>query len=506
MPAVAGLSFVIVLFAPLDPLRIAVLSRWQPSIFFGGIPALWGDFAAWPLAVGFSCAVLSSVLVQLGRLPQPRFSLGLSVLGMLATGLGSIWSENLLMLLLCWAGFDLAWGLGAAAADLPARRVTMGVGLGALATVALWAGALAVDARGGSLSWLLMDLSGPGRDLLWAAAALRLGLYPLHMALPVERTEGPPGAASLMLGPVLGWALLLRLAEVGGSQLAVTSWAGWLAGATFLAGGLLAWLRGGSGAGWPYASLAAAGGVLWASLVAGDAAAQVLAAGGASWVLGVTLLHMSRGMERAAPWWSVAPIMGGLTLLGAPLTWGLVSTIYLLGSPVAPLTVGRAVVFLFAQGLLTAAVAHRVFRPAPTEEPIGPLHKAARAAGLILPAALLLIAGLRAVFRFPALGAPSLAGRLAWPGAVGFVLWLAGLALGGVLYDQERRGFRQRMEAMLGLLCDLFRLDWLWRLLLASQARLVAFLSAVADVMEGPGAILWALAIFLLVLLMVTAH
>lgn len=73
---------------------------------------------------------------------------------------------------------------------------------------------------------------------------------------------------------------------------------------------------------------------------------------------------------------------------------------------------------------------------------------------------------------------------------------------GGVLVWWERR-FRRRAEQVLGLLHDILRLEWASQLVLDSMGRLSAFLGAVADVTEGPGAILWALAIFLLVLLAV---
>ncbi|HIQ02275.1 MAG TPA: hypothetical protein EYH30_09145, partial [Anaerolineales bacterium] len=123
LPAGVGLSLIGVLFVPLEPLREVILAPWRPSAFFGASPALLAGPEVWPLALAFSCAMAGSALVQLGRVAEPHFSLGLSVLGMLAAGLTGLWGENLLTVLIAWAGFDLAWGLGMATAGLPAGRV-----------------------------------------------------------------------------------------------------------------------------------------------------------------------------------------------------------------------------------------------------------------------------------------------------------------------------------------------------------------------------------------------
>jgi hypothetical protein len=499
VPAAAGLSFIGVCFAPLGFSRAVVLYRLQPSIFFGAFPSFLAESGVWLLALAFSCAVVAGALVQMGRVAEPRFSLGVSTLGMLAAGLTGLWGENLLVVLVAWACFDLAWGLGAAAAGLPARRVVLGVGVNGLATVALWAGALVVEGGGGGLSWRLMAPTGLGGDLLLAAGALRLGLYPLHLALPVESRERLPGAAVLLLGPLLGWGLLAQLAVAGGGVFAAGPWLEGLAATTFIGGGLLAWTCNGVRKGWPWASLAVVGEVLWAALRVGDGALSVLAAGGAAWVLGVTLLQLGRGLALDALWWVAASFVGGMALLGAPLTLGLVPSALLTGSLVRPFTVGGAVVFLLGQGLLTAAVARRALRPALGGWPAGPLSVAARAAGLALPVLLLLVGGVHPPLLTRCEGGRSLVGLLTGAG-IGWGLWLAGTIAGAVLFWQERR-FRQQLEPLLGLVHDFLRLEWVLFLALDSLARAAVFLGTVADMVEGPGAILWALAVFFLVLL-----
>lgn len=500
VPAAATLSLLGVLFVPLEPARVVLLSLWQPSAFFGASPMLLAEPGLWALALAFSLAVTSGALVQASRAPQPRFFLGLSALGMLAAGLAGLWSENLLTMLIAWTGFDLAWGMGALAVRLPERRIALGVGINGLATIVLWAGALLVEGRGVGVSWRLLDAGGMGGVMLMVAGLLRLGVYPFHLALPAEEGWSLPGAVSLLMGPVLGLGLLTQLATSGSDVFVSAAWAEALAIATFVGGGALAWTRSRPGGGWPWASLAALGGVLWASLHA-EATAAVLSVGGAAWAAGTTLLYLHRGVEKRAPWWSVAAGLGGLALLGAPLTAGWVATSPLTAFLSDAPTAGRVVGFLVGQALLTNAVVRRVLRPAAPDEPVGPLSTAARAAGLALPA-LLLVAGVFPRLLAADVSALALPRLLTAPGFLGWLLWAVGSALGGALAWWERR-FRQRAEAVLGLLHDLLHLEWAARLVLDSLGRLSAFLGAVADVVEGPGAILWALAIFLLVLLVI---
>ncbi len=502
-PAAVGLSFLGVLFAPLESARVVILSLWQPSFFFGASPAFWVDPALWPLALGFSCAVLAGVLLQLGHIPHPRFYLGISALGVLAAGLTAVWSENLLTVLIAWAAFDMAWALGALATGLPGQRIVWGLGLNGLATMVLWVGTLAIEG-GGGISWRLLGPSELGDQLLLVAGLLRIGVYPLHLALPIEEGGKLPGAAHLLLGPVLGLALLAQLAIARGEMILSLSWVEWVAMVTFLAGGLMTWTRTGGG-GWPWVSVAGLGALLWAASQAGAALSVVLSGGGAVWILGVTLLRLGSGLESGAYWWSIGPLLGGLALVGMPLTAGLLPTSYLLGSLLRPPALTRVLLFFFGQVLLVAGVIRRLRRMAPPGETVGPFSQAAWAAGLALPSLAILVAGFYPRLLAPTTEAPALLRLLARPGVLGWLVW--GLAIGGgVFFAAWERRFRRRLEQFLGLLYDFLRLEWLIGLLLGSLNRLTAFLGAFADVVEGPGAILWALAIFFLVLLFMVGH
>ncbi len=498
-PVGAGLVLIAVFCGAFEPLRTVIVSRWQPSMFFGAFPALIADRAVLPLALAFSCAVAASALVQMSRLPQPPYALGVSLLGMLAAGLMALWGENLLTVLIAWVGFDLAWGLGSLAAGVSVRRTVLGVGLNSLATLILWAGAVMIEPEMGGFSWRLLLLTGVGRQFFVLAGLLRLGLYPLHLSLPPEAGSGLPGAVPLLLGPLLGWGLLARLATVSGGSLQAWPWVEGWAALALLAGGVLAWTRRGPSGGWPWAAMAAAGGVLWASVGAGEAALLPLGGGGAAWVLGVSLLGLDRGLARSAPWRSIPALAGGLALIGAPLTMGLFTTAYLARLIAANFSLARLLVLVLGQGLLVAAVVQRILRPAPDEESPGPLFEAARWAGVALLLAVALVGGFSPRLLAPLRPALSLWRLLALPGVAGWLLWIAGIAVGGALSWSMLR-LRQRWEALRALAYDLLRLEWLHSLALDSLAQVTAFLGAVADVLEGPGAILWALAIFFLIL------
>ena len=492
-PAAMGLTLLGVLMMPLEPLTIIPLSLWRPSAFFGTFLAMRPAPVTWALAVAATAAAVSAALIQLSRRTQPLFVLVFSGLGFLLATLGSLWAENLLTLLFFWGCFDAAWALGMMAVGASPRRVALSLGVTLLATAALWAAALVTKAGGGSLTWQLIDPEGLARTLLLIAGVLRLGLYPIHVNLPVGISKSAPAAAHLFLGPVLGWGLLLRLVTDAGISLADPTWLSSLGVATLAAGGLLSWTRSIASEALPWAALAATGGTLAAAAFAGDAAPLVVAGGGAAWVLGVTLIALADGFDRSAPWWAVGPALGGLALVGAPLTLGHVVTTQLVVSEGIPAP--QLALILAAQALLVAGIARRITRPPLSWGDERPLEIAARAGGLALPVLLVLLGGLRPALLLPGLDVPpSTAPLLRWGG------WLLALAVGAGLVWLRAR-FRQQIEPVLDLLFDLFSLDWLLYTLVGGLDRATSLLREAAELIEGAGAVLWAVSILLLALL-----
>ncbi len=478
----AGLSLLGVLFAPWEDPRPFLVSLWQPLSLFGLFPVLVADRIVWPLALAWAGAVAGSALVQMGR-PQPlRLAIGAAVLAMLAFGLGALWGENLLTVLLAWAGFDLAWGIGMASAGLPGERVARGVGGGVVATAALWMGALSLEKMGNGLSWSLMASDGWAGSFLLLAALVRLGVYPFHFTVPTEMRRGRPLTVALLMEPLLAWGLLARMSWQAGISIPGEVVLEVLAAATFVVGGFLAWSTADPDQRTIWIGMAAAGGVFWAGLHAGHAAGAAWAAGGAAWVLGLTLLYLGRGWERTAPIWTAASVLGGLALLAAPLTSGGV---------LSPPDVLMAILFPLGQALLTAAVAKEILRRIAWEEPVDSLPAIAQMVGLAVPVVALILAWG---------AAPKVA-----PTLMGWGAWIAGTLLGGGLLALELLRFRTwTRPRALQMVAEALRPEWAGRLLINSLGRLTGFLDAVADVAEGPGAVLWALATFLLILVVVT--
>ncbi|HHS97753.1 MAG TPA: hypothetical protein ENK08_07625, partial [Chloroflexi bacterium] len=391
LPAAAVLSLLGVLAARMEPAEEVLLSRWSPEILLEISPILRADPTVWPMAVAAAASVVAAGLVQLSRRSRSPFALEVAILGILAVVLGGLWSDNPLATLLAWGGFDLMWVLGVVAAGGPSRRLAWGAGANLLATALLWTATLAIGAKGSLASWELASLDGPGRSLLLFASLLRLGLYPLHLVVLTEGAWALPAAAPLLLGPVLGWRMLIRAVSIeGGASLTGTPWLVPAGVTALLVGAFIAWAHPRPQEGVPWLGMAANGLILWGGLAAGEQSGGVIALGATAWALGVTLVLLGRGWRRGAWWWILPPAMGGWALLGGPLTPAAAALSDAVASAVSG--VGNGLLFFVGVGLLTAALARRVFRPA-AEEVEEPLAVAARAAGLGLPATLVLVAG-----------------------------------------------------------------------------------------------------------------
>ena len=503
-PVAIGLCTTSVLASLLEPTDLIVLSRLRPSTFFSTIVALEASHPVWPLVIATCCAALSASLVQMSRRAQPSPLLGVVSLGILVTIIGSLWAGNLLTMLVFWGAFDLIWTLGMVVAGAPAQRVALGSGISMLATMFLWAGAALTEAGGGGLSWHLLVLTDLEHELLLLAGVLRLGLYPFQMSLPTNLSKSIPAATALFFGPMLGWSLFARLATVGGGLAPNGDWFSTLGVATLAAGGILAWTQRRTGTAVSWASLSTIGATLWAASLAGDQAGLVLTGGGVAWILGVALTFLDRGLNRQTPWWTAATAWGGLALLCAPLTPGLTVTSVLLQKvSQRSLTGWQIAAILCGYGLLTAALVRRLILPGAKEDP-RPLEITVRAAGLLTASIPLLVAGILPALLAEGVSA-SFVSLVAQAGVLGWALWISALA-SGVLIVWAESHFRRVIEPFLGLLHDFISLDWAWRLFLGGLGNVVQLSQNVAELLEGAGAVLWSLAIFVLLLLILMGN
>jgi formate hydrogenlyase subunit 3/multisubunit Na+/H+ antiporter MnhD subunit len=251
-----------------------------------------------------------------------------------------------------------------------------------------------------------------------------------------------------------------------------------------------------------YVVIAQSGLALLAGLWGGALAVPALAAQSLALLLGGALIYLSNGRDERRPWASVFSGLGALALLGAPLTVGFLGASGLygewLGAGNWPVLVG---VFI-AQILLAAGLLRAVFWPGQPVEGES-LRQAAYFVGLTLLAASGVLAGVFLGWFNPMLGAPRL-GLFGWmgtPSIVAAVIVVAAALCGAILWRLET-AVRARAEIVASALTSLFRLDWLYRLVWGVIHLAGTLILNLAAVLEGEGAVLWALVVALLALLL----
>lgn len=480
---------------------LLVPSLWQPSLLFGAVLTLEADVAVQPLALALALVTSSTTLVQLGRggeVSSPRLSA--TLLTLLAAGFFALWAANALTMIISWAIYDALRTIGYVAAGGSARTAIRSLVCGGLATLFLWGGALFLKGGAGSELWSLMTLSGVPLTLWTVAGILRLWVYPFHLSIPDDLGAAPSLTAPLLMCPVVGWGLWLRLVQANGGSMPNTTGLLIIAGATLALGGFLAWSSRSPRRSLPWLGMASTGTVLLAARLAGESAVVVVVAGGVAWALGVALLSLSDGLQREAPWWSLPALVGALALAGTPLTLGFVTGGTLTGGLSRGGLVGWGITFFVGCLFLVPSLGRYLLLSPSHPLPARHWLLAARGVGLGLPAFVLIVAGLHPPTLIGAVQAPSLGVLLKMPGLTGWLLWLAALAGGGVLAWQEGN-LRPRIRLLLSAAYDLLRLEWLYDALLGAVDRGLSALRVADEVVGGAGALLWSLLLVLLIFL-----
>lgn len=474
-------------------------SLWRPTLLFGTAPVLWNDAGVQPLALALALAICSTLLVTCGREEALRPRLTPLMLGLLGTGLAALLAANPITMIIAWAVYDLLQAAGLIAAGSSMSTTVRSLVSGGLATLLLWGGTLLTDGGGGSTLWWLTTPRGAQFGLWATAAAVRLWVYPFHLSKP-ENLGSTPSLAMLLVGPVTGWGLLLRLVVANGGALPGGPWMVSLGALTLVIGSFLAWSSKSSEALLPWIGVATNGALLLASGLAGELAPAIVVAGGAAWALGLTLLFLGGGPERRAKWWRVPSLIGALALLGAPLTLAFVPQAALIGG----LTQGGfptrwGGTFFFGNLFLIPSLVRLLLSLTPAH-PKGRWQLVVHWVGQGLPVLLLITAGVYPPLLVAGESCPTLGTLLAMPGLGGWLLWAASLSGGGLLAWHDTN-VRLRMELLLRTAHDLFRLEWLYGALVGALDRGLSVLRAADEVVGGAGALLWSLLLALLILL-----
>ena len=503
----AGLTTILILrFTWTQPVTV-VLSLWQPSLLFGAALTLQTNAIMQPLALVLALITCSAILVELGSTEEPRPRLAATLLALLSAGFVALWSANLLTMIISWALWDLLYAAGHIAAGGSGRTAIRGLILGCVATLVLWSGALLTGGGAGCDSWSLMALSGAQLTLWMVAGVLRLGMYPFHLSTCDGLHTAPSLAAPLLLGPVVGWGLVLRLVQANTGLFPGNPWAPIVAAVTLAMGGFLAWSCASPRRALTWIGMGINGAVLLAAGWAGENSAAVIVAGSVIWALGIAVLFMDDGLRREAPWWSIPALIGALALgsilvrIELSATWGNAP----LPVPASTQRLWWGAFFVGNLFLIPSLVRGLLPSPnRPTNQPTNRWSLVARGIGLGLPALLLIVAIVRPSLLIRSVPAPALGSPYAMPGLAGWLLWAVSLAGGGVLAWQERN-LRPRIGLFLGATHDLLCLEWLYGAGAGALDRGLSVLRAADEVVGGAGALLWSWLLFLLILLAVSA-
>ena len=398
MAVAAGLAVVsMLLLKPQLPASTVTLD-WRPVTLVGSAVSLRVDSAAWLLGVALLVAGLAVSLTwqtvpALEEMPFSALSRAL-MLAMLAVGLGSVFAANILTLAICWGLLDglFCTVLLARGGSSSGRRAQVALGLNGLATLSVWLVAVLIEQDHLSPYWHLMVLPASARSVMGLAAALRLGLYPLHVWQPVELVNELDRAVLVYLVPaVAGLSLWARLAVMQ----ALPEGSVWptIAVITALIGGVQAWLQSDPRESFPYMALGYGGMLILAATSGGRMQAEMLAVGAASWLLGLTLLFVGRSFGRSTWPWAIPSALGAATLAGLPLTLGFASrsAFYQSTSQVN----GQFVLALIAESLLIGAMLRRLFTSDDSPLPPSLLARVGYGAALVV-GAVPLIAGVLA--------------------------------------------------------------------------------------------------------------
>ncbi len=535
---VTGLIVILVLLLRWARPLVAILSLWQPASLFDTILVLNADALSQPLALAAILVMFCAALIELNSPATFRPRLASAMLVLLAAGLATLWSANLVTLLISLTVYDLVYVAAYFTADGSTRVATRGLIIGMLATLCLLAGAMLSHGRAATGLWRTVVLENKTSLALWVlAASLRLFLYPFHLAAPEDFALISPLTAPLVLRPLPGWVLWLRIVTINHGLIPTLPWLQNLMLASLVLGTLLAWTSTSTFRILVWSSIGVAGAVLLSGTVTGQDATAVIAAGNVTWVLGSGALFLSQFGAKQHLKWKIPLLVCGWALLGMPGTLGFISSTRLY-SGIA--NAGRILTKFTLGGLLwvaflTPSLIRYIFLvpevtrgrlmpptdghteslpglPRPlslqglaqwlltaTQLQSGALRQVA---GTGLPALLLIVAGLFPSIFFDegaiAVSSPITLFKL--PRAAGWSLWMTGLVAGGLLSWKDGV-LRSKGEAVLNTIYSLLRLEWLYEALAGALDRGLSLFRTADELIGGAGALLWACLLFLLYIL-----
>jgi hypothetical protein len=457
------------------------LPSWQPANLFPSSPTWLSDDVSWPYALALAALAVAVVWTSVARAESnPSTWAGtflISAMGILAVAAG-----NPLTLILAWTAMDLTELLSmvrSTEGEAQSESVVIAFAVRLAGTgLVIWAST--VSASLGTPMDFRAVPSKAGIYLL-LAAGLRLGVLPLHLPYRQENVLRRGFGTSLRLvSAAASLALLSRIPPAALIHPVVVILLVLVAIPSLYAGWM--WVR-----------------------------ASDELVGRPFWILGLASLAVSaclRADPAGTTAWGVALILsGGLlflfsarqrSLLALPLLaiWGLSSLPFSLTATAWQSGNQTSALFLIpylpTQGLLLAGYIRHALHRGETS-----FESQARWAKVIYPAGLLLPAGVQIFL-----------GLWGWAGAHKTGLWwaaLASLALAaGFTILAEMRLRRLAPQEGPNHWTEIFRLNWLYRILQGLFQFSERMVNALTSSLEGEGGILWSLLILVLILSLLT--
>ena len=460
--------------------------RWEPALLLPTSPNLLIDPISWPYAFALATLALAIILTDVARASEADWTAWASTLLLAALGLFAVQAGNPLTLLLAWTTFDLAEVLillGHISQSKGRERVVVAFTT-RLAGSILLIGTLVYG------RWLGVEIDFAAMPpqtslLLLLAAALRLGILPIHQPfLQEDRFRRNLRTMSRLATAASAFMLMTRIATAGRIEpfhLALLVFAG-------------------------FAGLYSA--YAWA-----DARDEIN--GRAYWLLSLSLLVAAatvRGQPSAALAWGIAALLSGGLLflysarhryLTALLILGLIGIsilpytpswpgVDLYAAPFEPVLV----LFIVIQVILMIGYLRHTFRQGPT------LSGVERWVWLIYPWGLMLIVLAQIIIGWY-IKLPSLTLANSWPG----ILVCSLVTLFAFLQRKLEAGpilatVIGRLNAVFSVI---FAMNWFYQLLWRIYNTIGGFISLFTDVVEGEGGVLWAL-LFLVLLIVILSQ
>jgi formate hydrogenlyase subunit 3/multisubunit Na+/H+ antiporter MnhD subunit len=477
---------------------VVTLSEWGPASLLPMKLMLAADALAWAVVVSIAALTLATLLTSVARPGGPRLLVRGAMLLLAFAGIAAVFADNLITRIMAWAGLDLIYFMALTLLSRGDRlhgQAVLNLSFNAVATL-LATGAAVLLMRASPTASLREAAVSPTTTLLITLAAVfRLGLFPLHLGLPTEGNIRQGLGTLLRLIPAaVALELLTRLALYGIAE-PLRPWLTVFGVMTALAGSAQFWETSDVSQSLTYIIITQSGLALLTALWGGPQAATALTAQTLALMLGGGLLYLAHGYDAQRRSLTLLSGMGVAILLGAPLTIGFagVNALYT-GLINAGGWLWLALIgVIVAQANTVVRLMRALLWPSDAAEG-DTLALTAYASGLALLALLAVVGGVGVNTLAVALGQPM-------SGALGFTgpLSLAALALivltatAGILMWRFDISLSARAEGAATFLASLTRMGWLYSGLGSVIRVLSALISTLAQVLEGEGALLWAI-------------